>query len=191
MKGNKKLLVIAILLLMMSVGFTTYAIYRESTTATGTIKAAAWQVKVKKAEDTGEAVAISTANLTFGINDITWTTHTGKNDTIAPGDTGYIDFTVDATGSEVDVILTAALGSGASTLPDGMTAQVATGTQTIQYAASNMTGTVRVNVTWTGTLADESTKDTTDLAVGKSNETARTLSIPVELTARQKLASDV
>ncbi len=190
MKGNKKLLVIAILLLMMSVGFTTYAIYRESTTATGTIKAAAWQVKVKKATDTGEAVAISTANLTFGINDITWTTHTGKNDTIAPGDTGYIDFTVDATGSEVDVILTAALGSGASTLPAGMTAQVANGTQTIQYASSNMTGTVRVNVTWTGTIGDLAGKDTTDLAVGKSNETARTLSIPVVLTARQKLSTD-
>ena len=63
MKGNKKLLIIAVLLLLITVSYTTYAIYRESTTATGTIQAAAWSVKVKKANDTNDAVAFETANV--------------------------------------------------------------------------------------------------------------------------------
>ena len=190
MKGNKKLLVIAILLLMMSVGFTTYAIYRESATATGTINAAAWSVTVKKGT-TGQATPFPSATLNFDIDDIQWTTHTGKNDTIAPGDSGTIQFTVDASGSEVDVIVEAAMGD-VTGLPAGMTAAVTSGTngkQEIQYSDTDpMTATVTITVTWSGTISDASSKDTTDLAVGKSN--SRALSIPVTLTARQKLSTD-
>ena len=129
MQGNKKILVVALLVLLLSVCFGTYAIYRESGSATGEIKAAAWSVKV-------DGTAIKTANYTFDASDITWTTQTGYNDTIAPGSTGYIEIPVDATGSEVDVILTAALGS--TTLPNGMTATLANGNdlQTIAYSAT-------------------------------------------------------
>ena len=181
MKGNKKILVIAILLLLISVTFTTYAIYRSSTTGTGSVKAAAWSVKVNNTD-------ISSANLNFNFNDITWTTHTGKNNTIAPGDSGTITFTVDATGSEVDVLLESAIDTSSANLPDGFTAAVTSGTngaQTIAYNASSMTATVTITVTWTGTLADNETKDGTDLAAQ-----GQSLSIPVTLTARQKLSTD-
>lgn len=188
MKGNKKILVVAILLLMISVCYTTYAIYRSTATATGTINAAAWSVKVAKGS--GTLTDIESANLSFGVNDITWTTHTGKNDTIAPGDTGTITFNVDASGSEVDVILEASVTAAANSLPAGMTATVTSGTngkQTINYAsgAGNMTATVTITVTWTGTISDETSKDTTDKSFN-----GHELSIPVSLTARQKLASD-
>ncbi len=186
MKGNKKLLIIAVLLLLITVSYTTYAIYRESTTATGTIQAAAWSVKVKKANDTNDAVAFETANVTFTAADVTWTNNPAKVDgKIAPGATGTISFTVDATGSEVDVVLTAAMDTeGASTLPDGMTVEVApaSGEQTIAYNATSMTGTVTLNVTWTGTLEDTAAKDGTDLAAQGTSFT-----VPVKLTARQGL----
>ena len=180
MKKNKKLLVIAVLLLLISVGYGTYAIYRQSANGTGSIKAAAWSVKVKGTD-------IASANLAFDIDDISWTTHTGKNNTIAPGDSGTITIPVDATGSEVDVLLEAEIGSTAS-LPNGFTATVTSGTngkQEIAYNASSMTANVVITVTWTGTLSDESSKDTTDLAAQGT-----TLSIPVNLTARQKLSTD-
>jgi hypothetical protein len=179
MKGNKKILVAIVLLLLVSVTFTTLAIYRSSANGTGTIKAAKWDVKVN-------GTAIESATMNFDISNITWTTHTGKNNTIAPGDSGTITIPVDASGSEVDVLLTAAIGSGAS-LPAGFTAEVTSGTagvQTIEYGAT-MTANVVVTVTWTGTIADETGKDTTDKAVNDTN-----LSIPVTLEARQKLATD-
>ena len=180
MKKNKKLLVIAVLLLLISVGYGTYAIYRQSATGNGSIKAAKWSIKV-------DGTAISSANLAFDIDDITWTTHTGKNNTIAPGDSGTITIPVDATGSEVDVLLEAEIPTSA-TLPNGFTATVTSGTngkQEIAYNASSMTTNVVITVTWTGTLSDDSSKDTTDLAAQGT-----TLSIPVNLTARQKLSTD-
>ena len=46
MKGNKKILVIAVLLLLIAVSYGTYAIYRESAEGEATINAAAWSVKI-------------------------------------------------------------------------------------------------------------------------------------------------
>lgn len=178
MKGNKKVLALAVLVLLLAVCFTTYAIYRQSTNGTGTIKAAAWSVTVK-----GQPI---TNNFTFGLSDITWTTHTGKNDTIAPGDSGTITIPVDATGSEVDVLVEAAIDTANANLPDGFTATVSgtNGVTEIPYGAS-MTANVVITVTWTGTLEDTTAKDGTDLAVQGTN-----LTIPVTLTARQKLSTD-
>lgn len=187
MKGNKKLLIIAVLLLLITISYTTYAIYRENTTANGTIQAAAWSVKVKKAGDEGEGTAMKTANITFTAADVNWTANPAKVDgKIAPGATGTLAFTVDATGSEVDVILDAAMGT-VTGLPDGMTVEVASGSasQKIPYAASNMTGTVTLNVTWTGTIEDTTAKDGTDLAAQGTSFT-----VPVELTARQGLVGE-
>ena len=181
MKGNKKVLVAIVLLLIATVSFTTYAIYRSETTAQGSLKAAAWSVKVGSTD-------IESANVTFGINDITWTTHTGKNDTIAPGDTGTITLAIDATGSEVDVIVEAEIDEDNAVIPDGMTVTQTSGTngkQEIAYNASSMTTNVVLTVTWPGDIDDPTSKDTTDKAKQGS-----TLTIPVKLKARQKLASD-
>ena len=182
MKGNKKLLVVAILVLLITVVFSTYAIYRTSQTANGSIKAAAWVIDIGTAGQ-------KSANFAFGVNDIQWTTHTGKNNTIAPGDSGTITIPVDADGSEVDVLLTATIGD-ISGLPAGMTAEVTSGVegvQTIEYSgtAHAMETDVVITITWTGNEDDTSGKDSTDMAKQGTN-----LSIPVTLTARQKLASD-
>ena len=179
MKGDKKILALAVLVLLLTVCFGTYAIYRSSTTANGSIKAAAWSVKV-------DGTDIASANYTFDASDITWTSLTGYNDTIAPGSEGYIEIPVDADGSEVDVIIAATLGS--TTLPAGMTATLASGndSQTIAYSATEgaMETTVRINIAWAGAESDTTTKDGTDLAAQGT-----TLSIPVTLTAKQSLTN--
>lgn len=79
MKENKKLLVIAILLLLITVSFTTYVIYKSSTTGESTINTAAWVVKV---------------GITYG-----WywgSTTVVKNNKIAPGDKGTIEIKPEA-----------------------------------------------------------------------------------------------
>ena len=118
--------------------------------------------------------------------DIHWDTNsrTGYNNTIAPGSTGYIEIPVDADGSEVDVLLTATLGT--TTLPNGMTASVDVGSesQAISYSATEgeMETTVKINIAWAGADSDTTAKDTTDLAAQST-----TFSIPVTLTAKQSL----
>ena len=179
MKGDKKILVAALLVLLLTVCFGTYAIYRASGSATGSVKAAAWSVKV-------DGTDIASTNYTFNASNITWTSLTGYNNTIAPGSEGYIEIPVDADGSEVDVILTAALGS--TSLPTGMTATLETGndSQTIAYSATEgqMEANVRINIAWSGTEEDTSTKDGTDL-----DASGDTLSIPITLTAKQSLTN--
>ncbi|MBR3208936.1 MAG: hypothetical protein IKF82_01575 [Bacilli bacterium] len=174
MKGNKKVLVLAVLVLLLSVA-GTFAIYRNSAAGTGTVDAAAWSVQVNGDD-------IETAAFTFDYSDITWTTLTGYNNTIAPGSTGVINIPVDATGSEVDVIVTAALGQ--ATLPSGMTVSLATGSdsQTIAYSSSSMTTNVSLNIVWSGSDSDQSSKDESDLGVENT-----TISIPVTLTAKQSV----
>ncbi len=176
MKGNKKILVAIALLLLISATFTTLAIYRSTATATGTIKAAKWAVKVK-------GTTMESATFTFGIGDIDWTTHNGKNNTIAPGDVGVITIPVDATGSEVDVVLEATLGT--TTLPNGMTVALDNSSTTEIGYADSMTGNIKINVTWSGALTDDEEKDGTDKAAQGTE-----LSIPVTLTARQKLSGE-
>jgi len=177
MKGDKKILVAAILVLLLAVCFGTYAIYRASGNANGSIKAATWSVKV-------DGTDIASTNYTFDASNITWTKLTGYNNTIAPGSEGYIEIPVDATGSEVDVVLTATLGS--TTLPNGMTATLASGSdlQTIAYSKTEgaMKTKVRINIAWSGAESDDAIKDGTDLAAQ-----GKTLSIPVTLTAKQSL----
>lgn len=179
MKKNKKLLVIAVLLLLVTIGFS-YAIYRSSTRANGTVNTAAWSVKINGTD-------MDSANYTFGYSNIHWDANPGKDNTIAPGATGYIDIPVDADGSQVDVVLTAELGS--VTLPSGMTVSLASGSdsQTIAYSATEgqMEAKVRINITWTGTTGDSTDKDTTDKAANGSE-----ISIPVTLTARQKVVGE-
>ena len=179
MKGDKKILVVAILVLLLAVCFGTYAIYRATGSATGSIKAAAWSVKVNDTD-------IASTNYTFGASNITWTKLTGYNNTIAPGSEGFIEIPVDATGSEVDVVLTATLGS--TTLPTGMTATLASNSQTIAYSTTTdaMKTKVRINIAWTGSESDTSEKDGTDLAAQGT-----TLSIPVTLTAKQSVDSHI
>lgn len=175
MKGNKKILVVALLVLLIAVSFTTYAIYRTNFSGTGSLKAAAWSVKLKKGQTE------LSQNFTFGYDDITWTTLTGYGDTIAPGSSGTITYTVDASGSEVDVIISSAIDS--SNLPTGLTVTLAgNATQTINYNDDSKTKDIVLNVAWAGAESDDTTKDGNDLS-----KQGQTLSIPVTVTAKQSL----
>ena len=179
MKGNKKILVLSVLVLLLTVVFSTYAIYRSSNTAGGEVTAAAWSVKI--GQDNLESVT-----KLFDAEDLVCTSTASKvAGKIAPDSVCTITIPVNATGSEVDVKVTAELDTTNLTLPTGMTVALASGSdsQTIQYNASSMTADVVLNVTWTGATTDTTAKDGTDkTAAGK------TIQIPVTLTARQALA---
>ena len=176
MKGNKKILIAILLVLFITLSFSTYAIYRSTATATGTVETAAWSVTV-------DGTDIETGTITLNMAGATKTT-IGKNGKMAPGDTLTKVVTVDATGSEVDVIVTAAADT--TNLPSGWTATatVANG-GVIEYAASGMTAEVTVEVTWAGALTDNETKDTTDKGLA-----ADEIDVPITLTARQKVAGE-
>lgn len=187
MKGNKKILIATLLLLIVTIGFGTYAIYRSSSSGTGTVKASGWSAKVKKGS--GTATAMETATLDFTLSDVTWTTNPGANNTIAPGSTGTITFEIDLTGSEVDTSYTASVGQikvdNSNYTGTAITASVTTGSSgTIAYNASSMKATVVVTVAWAGAVGDNSTKDTSDKALQ-----GKTITIPVTLTAQQSLAN--
>ena len=70
-------------------------------------------------------------------------------------------------------------------LPNGMTIAVDANDaeKTIQYDEDDMSTTVKLNVEWSGTLADQASKDTTD-----KQAQGHTIDIPVVLTARQALS---
>ena len=178
MKRNKKLLIIALLLLLVTVSYTTYAIYKSKASGVISLKAAKWSVKV-------EGDDITTKTLNFGYDDIEWNTPTkGKNNTIAPGDFGTISFDVDATGTEVDVELTTLIGKSAN-LPEGLSAKVisgANGIQKIEYNKDNMKSTVTVKVEWLGMSQDTDAKNISDLSFNSSD-----IEIPITLVAKQAI----
>ena len=186
MKGNKKLLVLAVLVLLLTVVFSTYAIYRSSNTGGGKVTAAAWSVKI--GEDDLEDVT-----LLFDGNDLVCTgtdnyTASRVEGKIDPDSHCTIPITIDADGSEVDVKLTAALGD-VTGLPTGMSVALANGddSKTIPYSATagEMEDTITLEVTWIGSTSDTGAKDETDL--GKAGQD---ITIPVTLTARQNLSNE-
>ena len=177
MKGNKKLLVAAVLLLLIVVSYGTYAIYRESAEGEATIPAAAWSVKIG-ADD------FKDASFDFSLSDLTCTTNPGKANTIAPGAECYIDYTVDADGSQVDVVIE--VDDDNSTIPEPLEVSVGTtGTVTIPYSATEgeMEADVRLTVKWPGALTDDADKDEDDLALNGED-----LDFSIKLVARQSLS---
>ena len=187
MKGNKKILVVAILLLLIAVSYGTYAIYRESAEGTGTISTANWSVTVNNG-------TFENLDLDFQLSDLTCTTNPGKNGTIAPGANCYLPLTIDADGSEVDVVIEAEIDDSVSNaLPDDIEVTVTDnngsseqdGTVLIPYSATAgaMEKAVRLNIVWPGALTDDSSKDTDDLAIKDGD-----YSLAVKVTARQALS---
>jgi hypothetical protein len=170
MKGNKKILLAIALLLLMSATFTTLAIYRSTASATGTINAARWNVKVNTQD-------IETATLTAAI--VPDSGNVGKAGTMAPSDKGTVTYEVDATESDVPIIVEASVDP--TTLPSGFTA----GTPTITYGSGNQTATVVVEVTWSGAVGDDETKDNADKALKGTS-----LSVPITLTVRQRVVGE-
>ena len=183
-KGNKKLLVLALLLLLVTATFGTYAIYRIVSTGTGSVTTAAWAIKLN-----GTSQTSSSKTFTFTSSDINWTTNTSAvNGKIAPGSTGTITIELDATGSEVNVAYDVAISSikvnnVAISNDAGFTVALnSSDTGKLAYAASNMKKNIVLDVTWTGSESDESTKDNAD--IGLSN---KEVEIAVDVTVKQDL----
>ena len=174
MKGNKKILAVAFLVLLLAVCFGTYAIYKSSATGSGSVSTAAWVVNVNNTD--------ITATNTFTLGSINWGSSTyGKNGKIAPGDQGTVNIVIDADGSEVDVAYTIAIDSSAITNPNiSITASSGSLTGTIPYSATagEMERTVTLQVTWTG--VDNASANTADITTAGTS-----LSIPVTVTAVQ------
>lgn len=172
MKGNKKILVVAVLLLLIAVSYSTYAIYKSSASASDTVKTAAWVVTV----NTDDIVA----NNTFSLGNITWgATRYGQNNTIAPGDTGTVTILIDASGSEVGVSYDVSIDTTALTNPN-FTVAAHSGsslTGTIAYG-STMQASVTLDITWTG--VDTASANADDIAIADTD-----IQLPVTVTVTQ------
>lgn len=181
--GNKKYLVLALLLLFVGAGFMTYALFKSAATGTATANVASWSVKV----NTDDIVTMDSFN--FNAADIVWNENqyvaSGK---IAPGSTGTISFDIDATGSEVSVDYTVTVGTikvGNSTLDnDKISVSPIESTGTILYSTETnaMKRRITLNVTWTA--LDSAEVNAKDMTLA-----GQTINIPVTVVVTQKLNS--
>ncbi|MBP5204159.1 hypothetical protein J6Z48_00760 [bacterium] len=188
MKGNKKILAIAVLLLLIAVSYSTYAIYKTSRTADAEVSAAAWTVAFKD----GSTEITDNYTLTFGTSDCTTTANphvaAGK---IAPGATCSKTVTLDASGTEVDVEYTVTADNSGILVDDQaqpansntFTAAIsgADGTITMNQSGGQ-TDTFTVTLTWGGQEGDS--YDSGDTAMAGS-----TITVPLTLTAKQTVGS--
>ena len=196
MKGNKKLLVIAALFLFVGVGVATYAIYKTSVSGTAQVTAAKWDVKFKN----GETEIAKDFTITFNSSDcVNPHVASGK---IAPGASCEKTITVDAGLTEVDVVVSATTGAitatkgGNTVSTEGANAFTASlkdesnnvfSSTEIAADDSPRTKTIKLVLTWGST--DDSSANTPDVI--NSADTAlngATITVPVTLTAKQKLS---
>ena len=192
MKGNKKILVIAVLLLLIAVSYGTYAIYKTSVSGTGTVTAAAWTVQFKN----GATTLTDSFTVTFDTTDCV-NTHVA-NGKIAPGAKCTKQITLDATGTEVDVAYQVSVDNANITASKSGSAVATTNANTftasltdtsgnaldgeILMTDSSMTETIVVNLEWAGTDADTN-PNTADTALEGA-----TITVPLTLTAKQMVS---
>ena len=182
MKGNKKLLVVAILLLLIAVSYGTYAIYKSSATSSDSVRPAHWVVSVNNAD------IVANNTFTLGTLDCGSDNRVAKADgTIAPGDTCTATVVVDATGSEVNVDYTVEIDptAVASLANDHISITADNGhdplTGTIAYSETTdaMKKTIQLNIVWDA--EDEAEQNAEDIATAN----LQNVSIPVTVTAVQ------
>ena len=178
MKGNKKLLIVAALLLLVAVSYSTYAIYKSSAEGTGSVTAAQWHVEVNGNE------IMTTAQNTFTLGTIEWDTpRVGQNNTIAPGDTGTVNITIDASTSQVSAdyvveIETTNLPNPQFAITSDSASAPLTGTIAYSTTASEMIKTIPVRITWNGVDSDTANDQDIDIAGDQ-------LSLPIKVTVTQ------
>lgn len=178
MKGNKKVLAVALLLLLVAVSFGTYAIYRSSVDGTATITAAEWAAVIKKDVNGTQTELSADFDLT-GADFVCTGGHSKVAGKIAPGDTCTATIVVDLTGSEVDAKVGATLDTTGlnnrftATVKDAGTA--VTQEVAVPYAASNMTKTFTVELAWDGTDNETVNPTDTDTLAGEDIEIGLTL----------------
>jgi len=178
MQGNKKILILAVLLLLISVGFSTYAIYRSSATSSDSIRAAHWII------DTNGTDIVANNTFTLGALDC-GNSPIGQNGTIAPGDTCTATITIDADGSEVAVNYTVSIDtSDLTTLGNNQISVVphsgSSLTGTIAYGPDedDMEQTITLDITWNAVDSAAQNELDVDTAVAE-------LEIPVTVSVVQ------
>jgi hypothetical protein len=184
MKGNKKILALALLLLLVVASFGTYAIYKSSATSSTTVGTAKWVVKVNTQD------IVTSDTFTVRAADINWSgvTHSKVSGKIAPGDSGTVTVLLDATGSEVDVDYVVTLGTvtstGTGTNNNFSVAPTTPGdlNGTIEYNASSMQKSITFDVVWN--WADDTTSNPVDVDWNDA-----TITIPITVTAQQHVTS--
>ena len=187
MKGNKKILVIAVLLLLIAVSYTTYAIYKTSAAGNTKVTAAKWEVKFKN----GETELTNNYEITLSGSDCNNTNVApGK---IAPGATCTKTIILDASQAEVGVSYTATAGAVTATKNDSpvattnanaFTASLTPNNGTIAYDASEKTVELTLTVAWAGT--DDSEADPADtINNADTGLSGATITVPVTLVAKQ------
>ena len=177
MKENKKLLVIAILLLLITVSFTSYAIFKTQETANATMNVAKWNI-----EFLDDATAVSASvPITFDATDCPGNAHTANN-VIAPGAYCTKVITVDANDTQVDVGWNVTAGNVVDNTGNDVTGVAVSfdvDNGTIEYDNVTRTANVTVNIAWTAT-DDDTVINPADTALAGG-----TLTVPLEFTAYQ------
>lgn len=185
MKGNKKLLVVAVLLLLIAVSYSTYAIYKSSATSSDSVRPAHWVVQVNNTD------VVANQTFTLGSLDCTSGAQVAKvAGTIAPGDSCSATVVVDATGSEVDVTYAVSIDTSALTSLGNSNISVTadsnhdplTGTISYSTATNAMVKTVVLNIAWTA-VDDATTNGQNAKDIATAN--ASNLTIPITVTATQ------
>ena len=193
MKGNKKLLVVAILLLLIAVSYGTYAIYRTTLEGDATVNAAAWEIQFKN----GETVLDDKFTVTFTAADcVNPHVATGY---IAPGASCTKDIKLVATGTQVDVRYEVSADNDNITAKKGSTAVPTTGANEFTASLTDTNGneldgvilmsenpmeeTLRVTLTWEGN------ENATSYDPADTSLAGATFTVPLTLTAKQYVGS--
>jgi len=187
LKGNKKLLVVAVLLLLIAVSYSTYAIYKTSVQAEATVEAAAWVIEFKDGQTE------ITSNYTIELSGTDCVNNHVLQGKIAPGAQCTKVITLDATGTEVDVAYTATAGT--VTASSGETPVSTTGanafsavltdggTGVIEYDAANQTAELTLTVSWAG--LDDSSASPEVINPADTSLQGTTITVPITLVAKQ------
>ena len=184
---NRGLLVIAAFLLVATIGLSSYAIYKSQATGEATASVANWAVSINSTD------AVTESEFSFNGNQIEWTANANiAEGKIAPGRTGYIPVTIDASGSEVSVEYAATINSvtvdGSAVSNDAITVSlVDSNNATLQdnkgviaLADVATPQTIKLKIVWAGN--DETDQNNADLALeGKD------IKINVTIVAKQYL----
>ena len=186
MDGNKKILIIAILMMLIAVSYGTYAIYKTSLSGNATVTAATWNVSFKEGQNT----ITDTFNLQFGAADCV-NNHVA-NGKIAPGASCTKNITIDATGTEVDVEYTLTVdnenikvnNAAQPANSNSITASIGSSDGTILMTDSSKTDTVAVTITWNGQEGESYDSGDTTIGEGGYN-----IVVPVTLVAKQTVGS--
>lgn len=178
-KGNKKYLVVAVLLLLLAVTYSTYAIYKSSATGTANATAAAWVVKVNNTN------IVSSDTYTFTASDIVWNANENVAEgKVAPGSTGTIKLAIDTSEAEVAVDYLVQIGTVTVNSSDNtngnftVSATDTTGTIGVSSAGK----TINLTVVWTA-------NDSTEANSADMGMAGEDIEIPVTVTLKQHVGA--